>query len=102
MSQARGHEPWCLTQTNRKGYGFHNRLVCQCRADIACADWLVEFLRLIVPIAAALQMGRCRCGRIIPWERIDWAYPHCYSCEPEDEMDRQRAARLRAIVRGDA
>lgn len=38
---------------------------------------IVRLVRLVVPLAAAAQAGRCTCGAIIPWRRMGWANPVC-------------------------
>jgi hypothetical protein len=53
-------------------------------------DRLVGILRVVVPLAAAAQAGRCVCRRAIPRERVGWANPTCYACLPEDEADAWR------------
>jgi hypothetical protein len=38
---------------------------------------LVAIVRVIVPLAAAGQIGQCYCRRAIPWFRTGWAKPTC-------------------------
>ena len=61
---------------------------------------LVKILKVVIPLAAAAQAGRCRCRRAIPWERMGWNNPHCYDCgdgsawTKRDASDDRRMAKL--------
>lgn len=63
---------------------------------------LVRLLKTIIPLAASAYVGRCYCGRAIPWERIGWANPTCYNHPglEEDAYDVKRRGQLEAQVKG--
>lgn len=61
------------------------------------AVWkLVAIVRAILPLAAAAHVGRCFCGRAIPWWRTGWATPTCegHVGMERDEVDERRIAKL--------
>jgi hypothetical protein len=63
------------------------------------AEALVAIIRVVLPLAAAAQAGRCPCGAAIVPERRGWAGGRCYRCIPEDEVDAYRREKLELEAR---